>query len=114
ELAHRPKFECRNERWPFQAGADKVISVVHAITSAQEPQCAYTRACLTACYTNEYYLELIFQRFFAWVAYEAAPQTERLDWPTHFQYRNAYANARAVLAMPLLVDLSRELGAIVG
>jgi hypothetical protein len=108
--APRPQ-ECDQERWPFNAGADKVVTVVQAIASIRRP--AEARE-LVLCYSTEYYLELLFQRFCAWAVYGSAAKEDREGNHTHFHYRNAYANARAVLAMPLLVDLTRPIEAVVG
>lgn len=103
-------FECEHERWPFQGGADKVASVVKTIAATQDGESNWKQRAL--CYTREYYLELSFQRFFAWIVHDSAPDVSGCE--THFHYRNAYANARSVLAMPLLVDLARQTEVVVG
>lgn len=115
ELANvvsRPRFDCRNERWPFFAGAEKVVSVAKAIADLGPAARPEQRRELALCYVGEYYHELIFQRLFAWAVYRDTPEAESAS--QHFHYRNAYANARAVLATPLLVDLAGGLEAVVG
>ncbi len=106
-------FECDHERWPFQAGADKVASVVKVIAALQANEDGTD---LTICFAREYFLELAFQRFFASAVHEMARKfndKSKFD-SAHFHYRNAYANARSVLAMPLLVELARKTEVVVG
>lgn len=103
-------FECEHERWPFHGGSEKVASVVKTIAATQDGDSNWKQRVI--CYTREYYLELSFQRFFAWIVYESAGDIKGSE--AHFRYRNAYANARSVLAMPLLVDLTRQTGVVVG
>jgi hypothetical protein len=110
KISHLRSFECEHERWPFQGGSDKVASVVKTIAATEDGDSNWKQRAI--CYTREYYLELSFQRFFAWIVHQSAGDITGSE--THFHYRNAYANARSVLAMPLLVDLARQTGVAVG
>jgi hypothetical protein len=111
QISQTRAFECEHERWPFQAGAGKVISILRTIAAMEGKDDAWKD--LTICYAGEYFLELTFQRFFALAVYEMAKDTAERE-EAHFHYRNGYANARAVLAMPLLVDLARKTEIVIG
>lgn len=63
------------------------------------------------CYVMEYVYETVFQRFFAWAVSKAPRQPG--DDASSFWYRNGWANARAVLAMPLVIDLFHEMAAVI-
>ena len=62
------------------------------------------------CYVMEYVYETVFQRFFAWAVSKA---WQPKDDERSFWYRNGWANARAVLAMPLVIDLFHKMTAVI-
>jgi len=102
----------RNVSWPvdnnqeefrFKGDIGKVRASLRDIASPSrttaQPQC----------YLAEYTLGLMFHRFFSWAAWEAARGTELGEQEASFQYIDRFANARAVLGMPLGVQLLEDM-----
>jgi hypothetical protein len=112
-----PHIQVRAQRamWPvepipengprvFRSDAQKVVAALGDVV--QDPVSPHG-ARETRVYAWEYFFELAFQRFFAWAVHRSARREGRPSETSDFKYRNGAANARAVLAMPLLCDRFR-------